>query len=119
MYYDNESSELKERREFMRFPVNLRLKFKDPNTNKEKEVQAHDISAKGIAILTDNALANNTVLEMWIEIPNEGQVRYNRGRVVWSKEVEPHNYRIGISLEKVDLIGVSLILRGSYGPNWL
>jgi hypothetical protein len=95
------------------------LKFKDPNTNEEKEAQIRDISAKGIGVWTDQGLANNTNLEMWIEIPNGGQVRYNGGRVVWSKQVKPNEYRAGIRLEKVDLIGVSLILRATYGQNWL
>jgi c-di-GMP-binding flagellar brake protein YcgR len=116
---NNEYSEKIERREFIRFPVNLHLKFKDPNTNEEKEAQIRDISAKGIGVWTDQGLANNTNLEMWIEIPNGGQVRYNGGRVVWSKQVKPNEYRAGIRLEKVDLIGVSLILRATYGQNWL
>lgn len=116
---NNEPSEGTEKREFVRFPVDLHFKFRGPNTNEEKEAQIQDISAKGIGIWTDKELPGNTILEMWIEFPNDGQVRYNKGKVVWSKEVEPNSYRVGISLEKVDLIGVSLILRAIYGPNWL
>lgn len=108
-----------ERREFVRFPVGLHLKFRDPDTNEEKEVQMKDISAKGIGICTDKDLPRNAILEMWIEIPCDGQVRYNQGKVMWSEQVEPNKYRIGICLDKVDLIGVSLILRATYGPSWL
>ncbi|MCX5703363.1 MAG: PilZ domain-containing protein [Candidatus Omnitrophica bacterium] len=116
---DYESSQGIEYREFTRFPVDLRLKFRDPNTNEEKEAQIKDISAKGIGILSDEELPNNTIFEMWIEIPHDGQVRYNEGQVVWSKQLEPNKYRAGVGLGKVDLIGVSLILRATYGANWL
>jgi len=116
---DNESEDTKERREFTRFPVNLRLKFLDPNIIVEKEVQVSDISAKGVGVWVDRALAKDVALEIRIEIPDNGQVRYSKGTVVWSKQVEPNKYRAGISLEKVDLIGVSVILRATYGENWL
>ena len=116
---DNESSQGVDHREFVRFPMDLRLKFRDPNTHEEKEAQIKDVSAKGIGILSDVELPNNTILEMWVEIPHDGQVRYNEGKVVWSRQIEPNKYRAGIALAKIDLIGVSLILRATYGANWL
>lgn len=115
----NEYSQGIERREFIRFPVDLHLKFKDQNTNKEKEVKVQDISAKGIGIWTDEELPDNALLEMWVEIPYDGQVRYNQGKVIWVQKIEPNKYKAGICLEKIDLIGVSLILRATYGANWL
>jgi len=116
---NNEFLEKDDKREFVRFSVDLQLKFLDPKTNKEKEAQVHDINAKGIGILANEELAKDTTLEMWIEVSGNKQPLYTKGKVIWSKQIEPNKYRIGISLDKVDLIGVSRILRAIYGPDWL
>ena len=108
-----------ERREFVRFPVNINLKFRNCNTGQEKEAQMYDIGAKGIGIWTDKEIPKDTILEIWIEIPNDGQVKYNQGSVAWSKEAGPSRYRSGIRFERIDFKGVSLILRATYGENWL
>lgn len=115
----NGSGETNERREFVRLPISMPLRFLDPKTNEGKETQTHDICAKGVCIWADQELPANVTLEMWLEIPGDGQVRYNKGKVIWSKEVEANRYKVGIGLEKVDLIGVSLILRAVDGPKWL
>jgi hypothetical protein len=48
---------------------------------------------------------------MWLNIPDRGEPLYTRGRVVWSKMWEPNKYRLGINLEKADLMGMARILR--------
>lgn len=116
---DGNFLEKEDRREFVRFSADLHLKFLDPNTNKEKEGKVYDISAKGLGILTNEQLADNTTLEMWIESSDDGQALYRTGKVVWSKHVEPDKYRVGIRLDKADLIGIARVLRGIYGPDWL
>jgi len=116
---NNEFLEKDDKREFVRFSVDLQLKFLDPNTNKEKEAQVHDINAKGIGILANEELAKDTILEMWIEVSSNEQPLYTKGKVIWSKQIEPNKYRVGISLDKVDLIGIARVLRAIYGPDWL
>ncbi len=105
-----------DRRIFERIPVKLPLKFLELTSNKESLASTHDISAKGISLVTDEKLLPHTSLEMWLQIPNRGNRLYTRGRVVWSEKFGFNQYRIGISLEKAELMGMSIILRNMY-PN--
>ena len=100
-----------DKRVFSRFVANLAIKLLDLNSNRESEAFTQDISAKGIGILTEEALKPHTPLEMWINVPDAGQPLYSRGEVVWSKMAEANKYRAGVTLEKADLMGMSRILR--------
>lgn len=100
-----------DKRIFSRFEVTLPLKFLELNFNQEGLAQTHDISAKGIGITTKEALTPHTPLEMWLNIPDNGQPLYTRGEVAWSYMDQPNVYRSGIELEKADLMGMSRVLR--------
>jgi len=109
----------RDRRDFARFSVDLRVQFLDPINNKKGEGQTKDISAKGIGIYTKEKLPPETQIELWLGIPNKEEPLYIKGKVIWSKEVEDNKYRVGICLDRTDLIGVSHILRSIYGKDWL
>jgi hypothetical protein len=102
---------MQERRIFVRFPVSIPLRFIDLDANREGMAKTQDIGAKGIGLLADRELNPGTTLEMWLNIPDRGEPLYTRGRVVWSKMWEPNKYRLGINLEKADLMGMARILR--------
>jgi len=106
-----QETKLLDRRIFERIPVKLPLRFLELTLNKESLAQTHDISASGIGIVADEKLLPHTSLEMWLQIPNSDVPLYTRGRVVWSESVESNQYRAGISLEKVELMKMSPILR--------
>ena len=100
-----------DRRIFERIPTDLSMRFLAPHYNKEGLVQVRDISAKGLGLVTHEELPSNTSLEMWLQMPDKGESLYTRGEVVWSKMLEPNKYRMGISLERADFMGLSRILR--------
>ena len=100
-----------DKRIFERFPVRLPLRFLDLNANKEGEAQTQDVSAKGISFVTNESLQANAPLELWLNIPDKGEPLYARGEVVWSGMVSPNEHRIGVKLEKADLMGLSRVLR--------
>ena len=102
---------MQDRRIFARFPVNYPLKFIDLRANKEGEAKTQDISAKGIGLVTNEEFNPHTPLELWLDIPDRGEPLYTRGEVVWSKMLEPNKYRVGVELEKADLMGMSRIFR--------
>lgn len=102
---------MEDRRIFERFPVNFPLKYLDSKQNKEGQAQARDVSAKGMGFVTNGALPPQTPLEMWIEIPDKGEPLYIRGEVVWSVPQGANEYRVGVDLEKADLMGLSRVLR--------
>lgn len=102
---------MQDRRIFARFPVNYPLRFIDLNTNSEGEARAENLSAKGLGVVTNKELNAQTPLEMWLKVPDSGEPLYARGEVVWSERLEPNKYRVGVELEKADLMGMSRIFR--------
>ena len=116
---DEQFDSSKDRRDFVRFSVDLRVQFLDPVNNTRGEAQTKDISAKGIGMFTSEQLAPQTQLEMWVDVPNKAVPLYIKGKVVWSRPAEDNKYRVGICLDRADLIGVSHILKSIYGEDWL
>ncbi|MFH1441869.1 MAG: PilZ domain-containing protein [Candidatus Omnitrophota bacterium] len=103
---------MEDRRIFARFAVNLRVRFLAEQEKNEGLAQSKDISAKGLGLFLVNKLANNSSLELWLEIPDKMEPLYMRGKVIWADKVDSSdNYRVGISLEKADFMGLSRLLR--------
>lgn len=100
-----------DRRIFERFCVKLLLKYCDLNSDRERSAQTIDISANGIGLVTSRDLFKHAPLEMWISIPDKGQPLYTRGEVIWSSMIEPNKCRVGVKLEKADLMGFARVLR--------
>jgi hypothetical protein len=103
----------KDRRIFERFEASFPLRFIDLDRNKEGQAQVRDVSAKGLGLCAKNELLPQTPLEMWLDIPDKGEPIYTRGEVIWSKPSEPGLWRVGVDLEKADLMGMSRVLRAS------
>lgn len=102
---------MEDRRIFERFETRFPLRFIDLKDNKEGSAQSEDVSAKGIGFLVRDELKLRTPLELWLQIPDKGEPLYTRGYVAWSKMVTPNEYRIGVNLERADLMGMSRALR--------
>ena len=103
--------DMDDRRLFERFSVQFPLKILDLNSGREGKGHVYDISAKGLSFLADEDLISNTPLEMWLEVPDKGEPFYTRGEVTWSEKVQPNKYRIGVDLERANLMGLSRVLR--------
>jgi len=106
-------SEAEDKRIFARFPVKMAMRFLDLLSNREGQAQSLDISAKGISFVAAAELKPMTPLELWLKIPDKGDPLYTRGEVVWSEMVSPEQYRMGINLERADLMGMSRVLRAT------
>ena len=106
-----QKSLFKDRRIFERISVEHSLRFLAPQSNNAGLAQTQDISAQGIGLLSEKELLPNTPLEMWLYLPDSDAPFYSRGKVVWSEMVESNKYRVGVGLEKVDLMGMSRVLR--------
>lgn len=91
------------KRRHQRVPANLSVRFLNMYSNRWRLVKTHDISLKGVGLLTEEQLAPDTSLEIWLPIPDKGETFYAWGRVAWSKMMEADKYRTGINLEKTDL----------------
>lgn len=100
-----------DRRIFQRFNVRFPAKLLDLNSGNEILAETSDISAKGIGLVLKENLPVNTPLEAWIGIPDNSEPLYTRGLAVWSREDGDFGYRVGMDLERADLMGLSRILR--------
>lgn len=104
-------NKFEDRRIFDRFSAKFPVKLINLWENSEQEGMADDVSAKGIGFSVREELKPKTPLEMWLNIPDRGEPLYTRGEVVWSTMVEPNNFKVGVNLEKADLMGLSRVLR--------
>jgi hypothetical protein len=106
-----ESKPMEDKRIFQRFTVKLPVRFLDTASGREGIALTGDVSAKGIGMFVKDKLEPRTPIEIWLEIPDNKEPIYTRGEVVWRSPVGPDEYRIGVSLEKADLMGLSRVLR--------
>ncbi len=98
-------------RVFARMKARFPLRYLDPVSGKEGEAETVDISANGLGLVTRSNLGPNTSLEMWLRIPDQHAPLYARGAVVWSKPSgSPVQTRLGVKLEKAELMGLARIL---------
>jgi len=102
---------LEERRKFPRYEVTLFSKNFDANLQKQSEAHTKDISAQGMGLFMTRELSVGTPLDICLYMPDNGGQIQIRGTVVWSRLVEPCNYRIGIKLEKDELKPIPIVLR--------
>lgn len=105
------SNGFEDRRSFLRLARILDVKIINLDTNTEGKAKTHDISATGIGFITDTPLTTEANLELWLYIPDSQEPVYAKGRVVWTNMVAPNTYRVGVSLDKVDFIDISRVLR--------
>jgi hypothetical protein len=101
----------RDRRIFERIPAKLSLRFRDMQANQWALAETQDISAKGIGLVSEKEFPPKTPLEMWLPIIDKGEIFYTRGNVAWSEILGPNKYRVGVELEKPELMGISQVLR--------
>jgi hypothetical protein len=108
---EKESEDLEDKRIFQRFTVKFPVRFLDASSGKEGLALSQDVSAKGIGITSKEELKPHSPIEIWLQIPDQGEPIYTRGEVIWSKALGGGEFRAGVNLEKADLMGLSRVLR--------
>ena len=105
------ANDMNDHRIFERFPVNIPARYLNPDTGKEGLANTYDVSAKGLGLAASEELKLYTALEIWLEMKDNGGPLYTRGEVVWVKMVNANNYKLGVELEKADLMGISRVFK--------
>ena len=100
-----------DRRIFQRFSIKFPVRFLNLSTGQEGEAETIDVSAKGLGLSSSVNISPNSLLEMWLKIPDKGEPLYTRGEVSWTAPARGNDYHAGINLERADLMGISRILR--------
>lgn len=96
-------------RVFARINARFPLKFLDPVSGREGSADTVDISANGVGFITNEYLDIRTALEMWLQIPDQHEPLYLRGRVVWSGN-QAEAGRVGVRLDRAELMGLARVL---------
>jgi hypothetical protein len=100
-----------DRRIFQRFNIRFPVKILDLSNGMELIAETSDVSAKGMGLMLKEEVSPNTPLEAWLKIPDKGEPLYTRGTAVWSRKDDSGDFRLGVDLERADLMGLSRILR--------
>lgn len=103
-----------DRRVFVRFSLQIPIRFLEIGREKEREGQVLNISANGIGFISNTRLPNNTPLKIWIEVPGRSEPLHLLGKVIWSKKStikKDKPWRAGAQLENANLVGLSQILQ--------
>ena len=108
---------MEDRRVFARINIKLPVRFLDPSTGKEGMADTTDISANGLGLIVNQTVPATTPLEMWLGIPDQHEPLYTRGEVVWiNPSDEVNKYRVGVQLERAELMGLARALWVSSNP---
>lgn len=107
-----QSQNFEDKRVFARFPMELPLRFLEPDADREGLAKSVDISSKGLGLVTEEKLLPSTSLEMWLNVPDRPEPLYTRGQVVWSEAAGASGFRCGINLERADLMSLSRSFKG-------
>jgi len=106
-----ENSEFIEKRAFPRFPVNIQLRYLDAGLDKIIRTQTFDISAQGLCMIADKELPPGFSLDIFLQMIDDGEKIYRKGKVVWANVIGSEKYRVGIKLEEPRLEPIPLVLR--------
>jgi c-di-GMP-binding flagellar brake protein YcgR len=83
-----EKKPFKERRKYIRLKTNVEIRYTIIGKPGEIEVFSKNISAGGLCIIAEEALAADTPLQLEINIPDLKDPIRALGRVVWQKSFE-------------------------------
>jgi hypothetical protein len=111
MVTEAKNNNYKDRRVFERFKTRLPVRFIDLKRNREGAAYTYDVSAKGLGLVSQVEVNPYTPMELWLDMPDKGEPLYTRGEVVWSTPITTNSWRVGINLERADLMGMSRALR--------
>jgi hypothetical protein len=99
-----------DRRTFERFQVEVPLSCSEVNSQEEHNLNAHDISAEGMGVLSEKEFSPGVEVSMSLHLPGSNKELSAQGKVIWS-ERSGDGFRVGINLEETGLMEVSTILR--------
>ena len=104
------SEDFKEKRASKRFAVSIPLTCCDTFGNMT-HAHTHDISAEGAGIITNGNLGLGSAVEIFFQMPDNGQKIYRKARVIWVTNTDSGIFRAGIQLKDSILNPVPLVLR--------
>jgi len=109
-----------ERRRFIRFGFNTKVKFRFFSQTREDEHfkgKSKNISADGVCVVAENDIPRDKNVALDISLPGRKRPVSVHGRVAWSQKIKnadkraPDHYEIGIKLYTTDRDDENTLLR--------
>jgi hypothetical protein len=101
----------RERRSCPRFYARIAVLCVNPATSIVYLAMTHELSAHGIRIISTEPIQPSSLLNICINMPDNGEQINVRGQVVWSQQVNDDHFMIGIHLKNCALKPVPIALR--------
>jgi hypothetical protein len=105
-----EWNEFKDRRFFARFNAHVVVRCRHHSV---KPANTIDISAQGVGIVSEEELKPETPIEIVLSFPDTNDEFVATGKIIWTRKTEDNKFRIGIALEKPELMMISQFLRNN------
>ncbi len=96
-----------ERRIFDRFTARFPAKIKDARDDYGEKVFLRDASAEGAKLTTTERVYLHDSVILQIRLPDKDHPMTLRGQVIWTKNVQPNIWDIGVKFHKLDLVHMS------------
>jgi Tfp pilus assembly protein PilZ len=116
LFINNEGGNMRqwdfsERRKLPRYEIALSCEETDLASRREFHSVTRDICEQGVGIMLDERLPLDTIVEVYLEMPDNQERIQVHGKVVWITKFEEKQFRAGICLDKFDLRPIPLVLR--------
>ena len=107
-----EWNEFRDRRFFARFNASVAVKcFRQS----PKQGSTIDISAQGVGIISEEELKPEMPIEIILSFPKGNEEFVASGKIIWARKTQDNRYRVGVALEKPELMMISQFLRNDPG----
>ncbi len=101
-------NEYRDRRFFARFKTCVDIYGRDRIPERGCTI---DISAQGIGLVSEQEMKVEAPIEICLRFPNSKDEYVASGKVAWSVKLEDNTYRVGVALEKPELMMIAQFLR--------
>ncbi|MBU1044753.1 MAG: PilZ domain-containing protein [Candidatus Omnitrophica bacterium] len=123
VYINKSLGRVKENREFVRSNLSTMIAYKitDNPDIEEKRCISVDISSSGLKVFAKESLIAETNLEISFSLPDDPEIIFAQGRVMWSKAGEEKFSEIGIefiSIEEKFIAKINRYVKGTLGIEW-
>ncbi|MCX5710300.1 MAG: PilZ domain-containing protein [Candidatus Omnitrophica bacterium] len=106
-----DDSNYTEKRAFSRYPVSIPVGYLEPYSRTESPAFTHDISEQGLCIVSDRPMLSDSYVDVYLQLFDDGRKIHRRGRVAWTRMIEPGKYYNGVQIEDEPLDSIDLVLR--------
>lgn len=107
---------LRERRHFVRFDSDLKIRYDLINSKQTQDADTNNISMAGLCISTYEKLRQKDVMELAVDVPGFSKPVRLTGRVIWVKELHSHDnegrriFYTGIKFNKISPDSKAILL---------